>query len=103
MEFRNDGEHGRCVLEDAGRVVAFTEYEDRHDRLFFPHTEVDPAYEGQGLGGTLVRQALDDVRARGRRIVPLCPFVRGYIQRHPEYDDLVDHDLLNHHIRELGG
>lgn len=103
MEFRNDAEHGRYVLEDDGEVVAFTEYEERHDRLIFPHTEVDPAYEGQGLGGKLVKQALDDVRAGGRQIVPLCPFVRGYVERHPEYDDLVDHELFNRYIRELGG
>ena len=103
VEFRNDAEHARYVLEDEGRVVAFTEYQDRQDHLIFPHTEVDPAYEGQGLAGTLVRQALDDVRALGRKIVPACAFVRGYIDRHPEYGDLVDHELLNRYIRELGG
>ena len=44
---------------------------------------------GHGLGGTLVRGALDDVRARGGSVVPLCPFVRGWIDRHPEYQDLL--------------
>ena len=53
------------------------------------HTEVDPEFEGSGLGGTLVAGALDDVRAQGRRVRPLCPFVAKYIARHPEYADLV--------------
>ncbi|HZB70890.1 MAG TPA: GNAT family N-acetyltransferase [Acidimicrobiales bacterium] len=55
----------------------------------FTHTEVDDAYEGQGVGGTLVRGALDDVRRRGAQVVPLCPFVRSWIERHPDYQDLV--------------
>lgn len=102
MEFRNDAEHGRYVLEDDGRTVALTQYDERHDRLFFPHTEVDPAYEGQGLAGQLIRQALDDVRSKGRLIVPLCPFVRGYIERHPEYADLVDADLTERFLAGTG-
>ena len=102
MEFRNDAEQNRYVLEDDGRDVAFTEYTERHDRLLFPHTEVDPGYSGQGLGGQLIKQALDDVRARGLLMVPLCPFVRGYIERHAEYADLVDRDALERFDREAG-
>ena len=56
----------------------------------FTHTEIDPDAEGSGLGGTLVRGALDDVRQKGGRVVPRCSFVRGWIERHPEYGDLVD-------------
>ena len=52
--------------------------------------EVDPDAGGGGVGSTLVRGALDDVRANGRRVVPRCSFVRGYIERHPDYADLVD-------------
>ena len=76
-----------------GHLAARTEYQDRHDRLFFAHTEVAPDFEGKGLAGDLVEQALDDVRRLGRMIVPLCSYVRAWIERHPEYDDLVDHDL----------
>ena len=54
------------------------------------HTEVDPQFEGEGIGSALVQRALDDIRARGERVVPLCPFVAAYIRRHPEYEDLVD-------------
>ena len=98
MQFRNDIEGGRYVLEDDGpdgpRAVAFTEYREADGRLLFPHTEVDPAHEGQGLAGQVVKGALDDVRAQGRLIVPLCPYVRRYVERHSEYADLVDHEML---------
>jgi uncharacterized protein len=59
------------------------------DVLTLVHTEVDPAFEGEGLGSALIAGALDDVRARGKRIIPVCPFVRAYLQRHPEYGDVV--------------
>jgi predicted GNAT family acetyltransferase len=53
------------------------------------HTEIDPEFEGSGLGSKLVAGALDDVRAQGRRVRPLCPFVAKFVARHPEYADLV--------------
>ena len=53
------------------------------------HTEVAPAVEGRGVGSRLVSAALDDIRARGLRLVPICPFVRAYLGRHPEYADLL--------------
>ena len=56
------------------------------------HTEVDEAVEGTGVGSQLVRGALDDLRARDLRLVPLCPFVAAYLRRHPEYADLVGVD-----------
>ncbi len=56
----------------------------------FTHTEVEPAAEGTGVGSTLVRAALDEVRASGRRVVALCPFVKAYVARHAEYQDLLD-------------
>jgi len=51
---------------------------------------VDTGYSGQGLAGTLVRFALDDVRALGKRVVAICPYVDGFIERNPEYRDLAD-------------
>jgi uncharacterized protein len=56
------------------------------------HTEIDPAFAGQGLGERLVADALDDLRARGLKLVPLCPFVRAYLRRHPDQADLVAGD-----------
>lgn len=73
----------------AGRVAGFAEYRLLPDRVVFTHTEVDPSYEGQGVGGALVRGALDDARARGLRVVAVCPFVKRWIERHPDYHGLV--------------
>lgn len=56
------------------------------------HTDVDPAFEGRGLGSRLVAGALADLRERGLKLVPLCPFVAGYLRRHPEQQDLVVRD-----------
>jgi predicted GNAT family acetyltransferase len=53
------------------------------------HTQVDPAYEGHGVGGRLARFALEDARRRGWLVRPLCPFVRSWMTRHPDFDDLV--------------
>jgi predicted GNAT family acetyltransferase len=53
------------------------------------HTEVDPAVEGTGVGSELVAAALHDIRERGLSAVVICPFVRAYMRRHPEYADLV--------------
>lgn len=69
-------------------VTAFADYSVQGRLVVITHTEVDPAYEGQGIGSTLVRAALDDIRRQGRRVVPVCPFVRTWIERHPDYADL---------------
>ena len=74
---------------DAGVVAGFAAYRDADDVRIFTHTEVDDAFEGQGVGSALVRGALDDVRERGLDVQVRCPFVRAYVERHPEYADLV--------------
>ncbi|GAB2466855.1 GNAT family N-acetyltransferase [Streptosporangium sandarakinum] len=62
----------------------------RHDgAIAYTHTEVDPRFEGRGVGGALVRVALDDARSEGAKVVPLCSFVSAWIRKHPEYADLV--------------
>ncbi|HZG92381.1 MAG TPA: GNAT family N-acetyltransferase [Pseudonocardia sp.] len=76
------------VLVD-GERAGLAAYRLRADRIVFLHTEIDDAHEGRGLGGVLVRAALDSARERGLRVVPICPFVKGWIERHPDYADLV--------------
>jgi uncharacterized protein len=77
------------VIEVDGEPAGFAQYRDRGSSISFVHTEIDDRYEGQGLGGRLISAALDDVRSRGLAVLPFCPFVRGYIERHPDYVDLV--------------
>ncbi|MDX6477017.1 MAG: uncharacterized protein QOH95_2528 [Gaiellaceae bacterium] len=79
----------RYEIEDGGEVAGFIAYRREPGLLDLVHTDVDPKWEGQGVGAQLVRGALDDLRARGLKVRPTCPFVRAYIRRHPEYDDLV--------------
>ena len=87
---RDNPEADRYEIRDGERVLGLAAYQRRGDTVVFTHTEVDPDAEGSGVGSTLVRGALDDVRAHGLRVVPRCSFVRGYIERHPDYADLVD-------------
>src|SRR3954453_7716732 len=85
----NAGEHRFEIAVD-GEVAGFANYHDHAGNRTFTHTEIDDAYEGQGLGSTLVSFVLDDARERGLRGIPVCPFVRAYIARHPDrYLDLV--------------
>ncbi|GAB2975684.1 GNAT family N-acetyltransferase [Nocardioides montaniterrae] len=87
---RADERH-RYEIHVDGELAGFAQYlvpDATH--LDFVHTEIDPAYAGQGLAGQLVKVALDDVRAQGKRAIPHCPYVASYIRKHPEYADLAD-------------
>ncbi|WP_299952182.1 GNAT family N-acetyltransferase [uncultured Modestobacter sp.] len=85
----NAPEDNRYEIRDGDRLLGVTAYQRRGDQVVFTHTEVDSDEGHSGLGSTLVRSALDDVRAQGGTVVPMCSFVRGWIERHPEYRDLV--------------
>lgn len=71
-----------------GEVVGFAAYQKTDELIVFTHTEVDSSLEGLGVGGALIRDALDHVRELGLRVLPICPFVRAWMLRHPEYTDL---------------
>ncbi len=85
---RNDDRNRYEVRRD-GKVVGFVLYQTRPGQVVLIHTEIEPEYEGQGVGGVLAKGTLDDIRARGEAVVPLCPFIASYIKRHPAYADLV--------------
>jgi len=73
-----------------GELAGFAAYEPTDDLIIFTHTEVFDAFEGQGVGSALARGALDAVRAGGtRKVLPRCPFIRAWIEKHPDYQDLV--------------
>jgi predicted GNAT family acetyltransferase len=73
-----------------GEPAGVVEYRDRRDQRILLHTNV--TLEGRGVGGALARSALDDIRARGMRALPKCPFFAAWIRRHPDYADLVPDD-----------
>ena len=83
----NPAQHRYEITVD-GELAGFAVYYLEQQRIVFIHTEVGIAYEGQGLGSRLARESLDDVRKRGLRVVPACPFYARYIRTHPEYQDL---------------
>jgi predicted GNAT family acetyltransferase len=86
---RDAPEASRYEARVGDQVAGFSRYVLADGVFVFTHTEVDPAFEGQGVGGTLVRGALDDVRRRGALVVAQCPFVHAFIDEHPAYQDLV--------------
>jgi predicted GNAT family acetyltransferase len=73
----------------AEQPVGFVEYRLAGSRRILLHTEVDPGFEGRGIAGAMARHALDAARAGGFRVTAKCPFIRGWLARHPEYDDIV--------------
>ncbi|WP_149205156.1 GNAT family N-acetyltransferase [Actinotalea subterranea] len=87
---RYDAGRERYEVVTGGETAGFAQVREADGRMTFFHTEVDGAYEGQGLGTTLVRGALKDATGRGLRVVPLCPFVAAYLRRHHEFDAHVD-------------
>jgi predicted GNAT family acetyltransferase len=89
VEVRDNPDDSRFEAYVDGALAGFSVYVVSHGTLNFVHTEVDDAYEGQGIGSVLVRQSLDQLRGRGYvRVTASCPFVRTWLRRHPEYQDL---------------
>ena len=89
MSVTRNEKRSHYEIEADGEVAGVLVYRDGGDVLTFVHTEVGDEWEGRGLGSRLVHDALDDVRARGLKIRPVCPFVAAYVRRNPEYEDLV--------------
>jgi predicted GNAT family acetyltransferase len=83
-------ESDKFTIAVDGTTVGHTEYVDEGNSRVFPHTEVDDAYGGRGLATVLIGEALAQTKAEGMRIVPMCPAVGAYLEKHPEYADTVD-------------
>lgn len=99
IEVRDDPDRQRYVIIVDGTQRGLSEYRRRGDTRVFTHTEIDDEVSGRGLASRLVQEAVDDVRARGGMIVPLCPFLGAWLDRHPEHRDLVDDELASHYRR----
>lgn len=82
-------ERSRFEARVGDELAGFARYVRTPDRVVFVHTEVDPAFEGKGVGSALARTALDSMRQRDARIEARCPFIAAYIKRHPAYADLL--------------
>lgn len=80
--------HHRFELEVDGHL-ATEHYRVDGNVITFEHTAVPPELGGKGVGSRLVQGALDQVRAKGLRLIPQCPFVKAWIEKHPDYADLV--------------
>ena len=85
--FRDNEERNRFEL-DVGGTVAFVVYRKSADTITLLHTEVPPELGGKGIGSKLARATLDAVRAQGRKLIVECDFIRSFMSKHPEYNDL---------------
>jgi predicted GNAT family acetyltransferase len=94
VEVTDHPELTRWVATVDGEPAGFAQYIRRGGRVLFVHTVVDDAFEGRGVGSALARAALDGARVAGDPVVPLCPFIAAYIEKHPEHADLVDTEAL---------
>jgi predicted GNAT family acetyltransferase/glutaredoxin len=82
-------EASRYELRLGGHLIGLAAYRRRNGRIAFTHTEVDESCEGRGFGSRLAAAALEAAQEAGLEVVPLCPFIAHYIERHPEYEELV--------------
>lgn len=84
-EVVKDENRRRYTILVDGKAVGSADFLERATTVELPHTYVDPARRGQGLAGILIRHALDDIIASGRKVVPTCPYVRAWLDSHPDY------------------
>lgn len=73
-------------------VAEMTYSRARPDLIIVDHTAVDDALRGQGMGTLLAQRVVEDSRANGQRIIPLCPFFKAQVERHPEWQDILQRD-----------
>jgi uncharacterized protein len=85
----DNAERKRYEIEVDGEPAGILQYRLRPELIELVHTEIDEEFEGRGLGSRLISFALDDARRRGLAVLPFCPFVNDYIQRHRQYVDIV--------------
>ena len=90
----NNSERHRFEITQDGETAELV-YRLKPGKIIFDHTGVPAKLEGRGLAKELAVAGLNHARQQGLKVVPLCPFVAGYIKRHPEYRDLVDEHYLD--------
>ena len=75
--------------DPAGELAGVLTYQLTGAIIAYTHTRVEERFEGHGAGAALARTAMDDARAKGRVVVPICPFLKGWLDEHHEYDKLI--------------
>ncbi len=89
LRIEDNRERSRFEVYVGSALAGFTDYHAQPGLITLLHTEIEPAFEGRGVGTRFVAGVLDDIRGRELRVLPICPFVRAFLQRHSEYADLV--------------
>lgn len=91
MELRVADNPGKSRYEATadGEVAGFIDYRLSQNDIAFLHTETEDRFRGKGVGGRLVQASLDSARERGLAVLPSCPFVRSWLEKHPDYAELV--------------
>lgn len=89
IEIADNADGKRYEIHSDGERAGFLTYRSHPELIELVHTEIDEEFEGRGLGSQLISFALNDARERGLAVLPFCPFVNDYIQRHRQYVDLV--------------
>ncbi len=91
IQLEEDGSKGRYFVRGPGGAVAEMTYSKAGEhRIIIDHTGVPDAFRGQGVGQRLVTRAVEDARAAGKKIIPLCPFANAQFKRHPEWADVLN-------------
>ena len=85
----DDPGESRFEIRLGDELVGFAVYDRRPGEIAFTHTKIDPSFEGRGLAGRLIAAALDSAREEGLTVLPVCPFVREFIDKHRDYVSLV--------------
>ena len=89
MQIRYEVEHGRSAAYDGENRVGIAEFEDADGRWVITHTEVDPAYGGQGIARRLIEEIIAEARRTGKKIVPVCSYAEKMMRRTDEYADVL--------------
>jgi predicted GNAT family acetyltransferase len=89
IEVQDNPDRSRFEITVDGTVAGFAAYRVRDGLVIVTHSQVDPAYQGQGLGSKLVIGTLDQLRDRGATVVPACPFFAKYVSTHHEWDEIL--------------
>lgn len=89
IEIRDERDEGRYTAYLDGQRIGYATWVKVHDTVVLPHTEVDPAWNGRGIGSMIARRAFEDARADGLTVLPFCPFMKRWADLHPDFRDIV--------------